>query len=363
MIAPTTSRIGTAARRNAARACRSAKSSAGRRRRRVRRRSSAASTTSSTSSRRSSIDVGDVEVAVDDDVEERPEQEALARSARARCAGARSGAAPRRPGTAGIAVLAAVAHRESQPGADHDVDLAAVASRRRRARSRGPRRGSSRRSGSASCAGRRCAMASTTNASMPSVVERAGRSRRRCGSSASIQTSPVAGIDRGPRRRRAAISFRVGRRRDVAPRPDHGAEPTLARRAGTIAGVADPAGDPMAIDTAELTAEELRAQTTRVAARAPARGLDGGGRRRRHATRGAGCAPASTTRSGASRSARPGYATPTWPAEYGAGLSLSPGRGQARQRGARTTTRCRARSTSSASAWAARRSSRGAPRR
>ena len=37
------------------------------------------------------------------------------------------------------------------------------------------------------------------------------------------------------------------------------------------------------------------------------------------------CAAVSTTASGASSWARPGYATPTWPAEYGAGLSLSPG--------------------------------------
>ena len=37
------------------------------------------------------------------------------------------------------------------------------------------------------------------------------------------------------------------------------------------------------------------------------------------------CAAASTTRTGASAFGEAGYATPTWPAEYGAGLSLSPG--------------------------------------
>ena len=48
-----------------------------------------------------------------------------------------------------------------------------------------------------------------------------------------------------------------------------------------------------------------------------------------------------------------GYATPTWPAEYGAGLGVSPRR-RGRSPRCSSATRRRARSTSSASAWAGR---------
>ncbi len=81
----------------------------------------------------------------------------------------------------------------------------------------------------------------------------------------------------------------------------------------------------MAVDVPEITAEQLRDQTLALAARATCRRA--GWRR---------STPATTRRSSALRReldysewcvrfGEAGYATPTWPAEYGAGLSLSPG--------------------------------------
>ena len=74
-----------------------------------------------------------------------------------------------------------------------------------------------------------------------------------------------------------------------------------------------------------LTADELQAQTRGLARRAPPAGLDGGGRPRRRRRVDARCAWGSTTPNWCIRFGEAGYATPTWPAEYGAGLSLSPG--------------------------------------
>ena len=89
------------------------------------------------------------------------------------------------------------------------------------------------------------------------------------------------------------------------------------------------------IESPARNAEELRDMTRQWLARAPAGGLDGGGRRRRRRRPSAALRGRPRLRAtGASGSARRATRRPTWPAEYGAGLSLSPGEAQLRQRGA-----------------------------
>ena len=117
------------------------------------------------------------------------------------------------------------------------------------------------------------------------------------------------------------------------------------------------------IESPSRSAEELRDMTRQWLARAAAGRVDGGDRRRRRRRASPRSAAGSTTPSGASSSARPGYATPTWPAEYGAGLSLSPGEARFVNEVLEPLQGAAARTTSSASAWVARRSWRGAPRR
>src|SRR5436190_14547727 len=90
----------------------------------------------------------------------------------------------------------------------------------------------------------------------------------------------------------------------------------LERRAGTIAL--------MAVDAPQQTAEELREQTLAwLRDNLPdgwMEAIDAGDRKRWGELRGALDYDAWCTRFGES-----GYATPTWPAEYGAGLSIAPG--------------------------------------
>ena len=90
----------------------------------------------------------------------------------------------------------------------------------------------------------------------------------------------------------------------------------------------------MSSDLSDLTADELQARTPCVAGRAPARGLDRGGRRRRHRDRDRRCAPTSTTPTWCTAFGESGFATPTWPAEYGAGLVAHARAGPAGERGA-----------------------------
>ncbi len=118
----------------------------------------------------------------------------------------------------------------------------------------------------------------------------------------------------------------------------------------------------MSVDAAELTAEQLRAQTLAwLEEQLPAGWLgaiDAGDEEQASALR-----KQVDYADWCVRLGEAGYATPTWPAEYGAGTVAVARRGQGSSTRCSTTTRCRGRSTSSGSAWAARRSWPGGPRR
>ena len=220
-------------------------------------------------------------------------------------------------------MLGGVAHGDQPARAHHQVDLAALEVVCRRARSRGPRRGSSRRSAGASCAAaagssarrRRAGPRSSCTSRPVALVRRPDRFACRstppqcCGSIAALSSSRSTSSCPGtPSDVTPGSASQRPRLRTRAAQP---AEPTRYHR-------------PMATSLAESTVGAAAGAGARVAAREPAGGLDRGDRRRRRRPRRPRCVPTLDVDDWLVRLGEAGYATPTWPAEYGAGLSLSP---------------------------------------